>query len=126
MEPRLKILMSNVLKEEWKVVAFAAGDSYQGDPTRHAEAIRQGEADEYDLRVLQHADGRLIVHGMLIAAPSAWGAPANGECRHAGELVACQWHDLISAIQRVGQECRLPPLIICECIADLSANHEPQ
>lgn len=124
-----------IREAEWPIIASARGDSYRGDPSRHSQALRQGECDEYWLRVRQHADGRTIVYGVLDAAIAAWRQPAGGESRRGGVLLTPPegratdprdvtpiiWPGIIDAIRRVGEDCHLPESVIRECIADLPA-----
>lgn len=107
----------------WPVIAEATGDSYHGnDYGRHRQALAQGELDTYHLRVRQHADGRVLIYGVLNAAVSGWGAPAGGEDYRGGELLmSLPIGDIPAAIRRVGEYCHLPDKIIRECIASLPA-----
>jgi hypothetical protein len=107
-----------IREDEWPVIARATGDSWgpNGDHARHDQARRQGELDQYALRVRQHADGRAIVYGVLDAA-SAW---TGSEDYRAGEVLSAG-ADVAAAIRRVGETCHLPDALIRECIADLPA-----
>lgn len=110
-----------IVEDEWPVIASARDDSYAGsDYGRHQQALSQGECDRYILRVRQHADGRVLVSGVLDAADGAWGAPAGGEDRRGGVLITAE-ANIAAAIRAVGEDCGLPDSVIRDCIADLPA-----
>ena len=103
-----------IREDEWPVIAVATGDSYgSGDPSRHDQALREGQCDTYSLRVRQHADGRAIVYGVLDA-----GAWTGAEDHRDGELCEAG-ADLAAALRRVGGKCGLPDSVIRDAIADL-------
>lgn len=106
-----------IKEDEWPVVARGTGDSYSGgDPSRHQQALGQGEVDRYYLTARQHTDGRTIVYAVLDAA-SAW---THTEDRREGDLLDVGT-DVAAAIRRVGERCELPDSVIRECIASLPA-----
>lgn len=106
---------------DWPLIAAAKDDSYtSSDCGRYQQALAQGECDQYAMRVRQHADGRVLVYGVLDAAIAAWRAPAGGES-HRGGMLLPAGADIAAAIQRVGKECGLPSRVIRDCIADLPA-----
>jgi hypothetical protein len=112
---------AKIREDLWPTIAEAHGDSYDGsDYARHQQAVRQGEVDDYLLRVRQHADGRTLVYGVLDAAISAWHAPAGGEYIRGGELLD-SGADVSAAIRRVGEYCHLPDSVIRDCVASLPA-----
>lgn len=123
-----------IVEDDWPVIASAKDDSYSGDPSRWQQAIRQSQCDEYKLSVRQHADGRVIVYGVLSAAIKEWHQPAGGESWRGGELLCPQGmvrssrdvliagpDDIAEAIYRVGKRGNLPDSVIHTCIADLPA-----
>ncbi len=125
MEPKktLKINMTDhrpviIDKSEWPVVASAHGDSCAAkDYSRQQQAKAQGELDEYHLVVRQHFDHEFpmfLVYGIFGAA-KAW---TGNEHAAAGELIKNE-NELPSAIRRIGERCKLPESIICECVNDL-------
>lgn len=121
----------------WPIIARADGDSWAGsDYGRHQQASHQGEIDAYTLIVRRHADGRVLVYGVLTAAIRAWGAPAHGESWRGGELLGTarpanndvagreeqvSLASVAAAIRRVGEAGNLPDRIIRDCVADLPA-----
>ena len=106
-----------IIEAEWPLIAEGEGDSYASrDFSRYQQAQAQGELDEYHIRARQHADGRAIVYGELLAA-TAW---TGTEHRYGGELLAAG-EDLAAAIRRVGEGCGLPDGVIRDCVADLPA-----
>ena len=105
--------------DEWAILAFADDDSRNGlQPGPRFHARQQGEADLYFLIVRQHADGRSLIYGQLKSAYPQFEQPAGGESFHAGYLVR-KPSEIISAIERVGDECRLPAYLIRDCISRL-------
>ena len=107
---------------EWPTIAIASGDSYSGsDYAKHQQARSQGEIDTYTLRARKHADGRVLVYGVLDAAIAAWQAPAGGEDRRAGALLAPANGNIAATIRSVGEQCRIPDHVIRDCIASLPA-----
>lgn len=109
-----------IREDEWPVIAFAVGDSFRGDVGRYTQAKQQGEIDRYSLHVRQHADGRMLVYGVLNATEAHWRQPAGGDSRREGDVIAFT-DDVAVTIRRVGERCNLPRAIIDACIADLPA-----
>ena len=98
--------------DQWSTIAEARGDSYRGqDYARHQQVLYRGECDTYVLKVRHHADGRVLVYGILDAA-------TDGDDWRGGEFLE-KGADIPAAIRRVGEYCHLPDSIIRKCIADL-------
>lgn len=109
-----------IKETEWPVIAEAKGDSFHGDVGRYRQALHQGEVDTYSLRVRQHADGRVIVYGVLDAAIEAWRAPAGGKSKRSG-LLLDKDGDIAAAIYEVADDLGLVEELAADCIADLPA-----
>lgn len=106
----------SIVEADWPIIAVGKDDSYGSiDPCCHQQALSQGQLDEYSLRVRMHADGRVIVYGVLSSA-EAW---TGTEDWRGGELLDTS-DDIAAAIRRVGEP-RIPDSVIRECIADLPA-----
>ena len=100
---------------EWPKIAEATDDSYgYHDMSRHQQAVAQGEVDRYHLIARQHADGRVLVYGILDAA-SVW---TGSEDYRGGRLLQTD-EDVANALREVGAECGLPESVIRDAIADL-------
>ena len=105
--------------DDWPVLAYADGDSRNDlRPGPRNDARQRGQADLYFLLVRQHADGRSLIYGQLKAAYARYEQPAGGESFHAGYLVP-RPSEIISAIECVGDECRLPAYLVRDCISNL-------
>lgn len=110
-----------IVESEWPKIASARGDSCGiSDYARYQQAMSQNECDKYFIHVRQHADGRVLVYGILSAADSAWGAPAHGQDWRGGYLLE-NVSDVVAAIKRVGREGGIPESVVRDCIADLPA-----
>lgn len=106
-----------ISEDAWPEIARATGDNYNGtDPARHAQAARQGELDEYAIRVRQHADGRAIVYGTY---GEGWRSSHDGLDR-AGEIVPAG-EPVETAISRVAATLGAPPHLAADAIAALPA-----
>jgi len=106
--------------DQWPLIAEATGDSGDDwtDGARHDEAYQRGELDRYGLRARRHADGRVLVYGILDGA-TAWTQTRD---HRGGELLEQPSDaEIAEAIQRVGTECGLPDSIIRDAISDLPA-----
>lgn len=107
-----------IVEANWPVIARADGDSYPKSACCSDYSARRGggELDIYILRVRRHADGRVIVYGVLDAA-TAWTGSVD---RRGGELLGKD-DETAAAVRRVGEDCQLPETVIRECIASLPA-----
>jgi hypothetical protein len=106
---------------EWPEIASAIDDDCgETDYAKRRQALAQGSADRYYLRVRRHADGRSIVYGVLDAAAAAWRREAGGHDIRAGEVLE-PGDDIVAALHRVGMACEFPERVIAEAIAALPA-----
>lgn len=83
---------------------------------RNGTPVPDYETDIHSVRVRQHADGRVIVYGILDAA-TGW---TGTESQRGGELLPAG-ADIAAAIRRVGEECGILDSVIRDCVADLPA-----
>ena len=110
-----------IYEDEWPIIAAAKGDSYDGSPERHAQALNDGACDTYALRVRRHADGRAIVYGIIEAGIDTDAEDWKGGeiVEHHADICGTPLDLIIVAILRVGD--LMPDRITRECIADLPA-----
>ena len=105
--------------DDWPVLAYVDDDSRNDlRPGPRFHARQRGQADLYFLMVRQHADGRSLIYGQLKAAYAGFEQPAGGESFHAGYLVQ-NISEVVSTINLVGHECRLPACLVRDCISKL-------
>lgn len=102
-----------IKEDEWPQIA--SGDDRPGSFV-NGTPRPDYETDRFTIRVRQHADGRVLVYGVVDAA-TAW---THIEDWRGGELL-CGGDDIAAAIRRVGADGGMPPGVIRECIADLPA-----
>lgn len=102
-----------ISEDEWPQIA--SGDERPGSFV-NGTPRRDSETDRYTIRVRQHADGRVLVYGVVDAA-TVW---TGTEDWRGGELL-CRGADVAAAIKRVGRGGGMPDSVIRECIADLPA-----
>ena len=103
---------------DWPIIARANDDNCEiRDPARYQQALDQGQADEYTLRVRRHEDGRAIVYGTY--TESILGSDHDGLDR-AGEIVPAG-ESIEAAIERVGDTLGVPAQLVADAIADLPA-----
>lgn len=115
-----------IAEDEWPMIARA---SCRPGSMRNGTPVPDYETDCYMLHVRQHADGRVIVYGVIDAA-TAWTrtedwrggellAPPN-RSNHPEDGLVVDSADVVSAIRRVGGV-RFPDSVMRECIANLPA-----
>lgn len=102
-----------IRESEWPMIAYGderPGSFIAGTPRP------DDETDRYTIRVRQHADGRVLVYGVIDAA-TAWTGTQDWR---GGELLA-KGGDVAAAIKRVGADAGMPESVVRECLADLPA-----
>lgn len=102
-----------IREDEWPQIA--SGDERPGS-FANGTPKPDYETDRYTIRVRQHADGRVLVYGVVDAA-TAW---TRTEDWRGGELLA-KGGDIAAAIKRVGKDGEMPESVIRACVADLPA-----
>lgn len=102
-----------IREDEWPLIASA---KYRPGSVRNGTPVPDYETDEYSIRVRQHADGRVLVYG-VVDASTAW----TGTEDRRGGILCPSYGCVIDAIRQVGVECNMPDRVIRECIADLPA-----
>lgn len=124
-----------IVEADWPAIAEAKDDSAGDDYSRRQQKLHQGEADEWGIKVRQHADGRTVVYGWMSAAIAAWHQPAGGQSAKGGYVLVpagdgplapddgrtVEDAAIVAAIQRVASECGIPAATAHACIADLPA-----
>ena len=103
-----------ILDADWPIIASASGDSFTGnDGARHLQAQRQGELDEWWLKVRQHySDGRTLVYGRIT---HGW----HGGEDWAGGMLLEPGADIAAALHSVGCSSPIPAECFRDCLAAL-------
>lgn len=105
--------------DDWPVLAYADDDSRNDlRPGPRNDARQSGQADLYYLMVRQHADKRSLIYAQLKAAHPQYEQPAGGESFYSGFLIP-EPSEIVSAINLVGDECRIPAYLVRDCISKL-------
>lgn len=102
-----------IREDEWPQIA--SGDERPGSCV-NGTPVPDSETDRYTIRVRQHADGRVLVYG-VVDASTAWTGTQDWR---GGKLLA-KGGDIAAAIKRVGEDGGMPASVIRDCIADLPA-----
>jgi hypothetical protein len=105
---------------DWPVIACVKEDSWTGtDPARYVQASMDGQLDEYEIIVRQHADGRAVVSGTFTPRQPVLQAPPRDDfLNEAGELVPAG-SSAAAAITRVGRTLGVPGQFIQDAIGAL-------
>ena len=100
-----------ITEAAWPEIASASGDNYGGN-----EVISKEQADTWQIRVRQHADGRTIVYGTY---REGWSSKHSGPTA-AGELLSAPYvNTIVASIRTVAETLDLPARTVAACIAGL-------
>jgi hypothetical protein len=108
--------------DEWPVIGHATGDDCQIiDPARRNQALEHGEADEYEITVRRHADGRHLIYATITRSVLKAADHDPDAHTYSGELMDAEDTELEAAIQHQAGMLGIPASVSDDCISSLPA-----